>query len=151
MRRWWLRRADLNEEWTLVVPPSISKEQFQRLIILVVLTSLIYLPYSLYILIHLVTVVSFGEFSWDTVHRSDWGIIVRFAQPTAPATSWIGIILSATSVIQVAIYTRTKKRCTSCLDWIDNRLSFMSSKFNLHEKEHAAPDNEMYPALHTHI
>ena len=137
---------DLNEEWTLAVPPGISKEQFQRLIITVIFTSLVYLPYSFYILIHLVSVVTFGTFSWDTVHGPDWGIVVKISQPIAPATSWIGIILSASSILLLATTTRTKKRCTSCLEWIDNRLSsFGGSKPNLHDPEQTVTtDHKMY-------
>lgn len=116
------------------------------------LTILIYLPFSLYLLGHLVSVVSFEDFFWGKVHGDGWGIAVKFAQPTAPATSWIGIILSTISILLLATSTKTKKRCASCLDWLDTHLTSTGSQPDLHNPENPRPtDHKLYTSPFPYI
>jgi hypothetical protein len=103
LHRLSLRRGQLHENWGIDMPTGISKNGFYRLLITVLFTIAISLPYSLYNLIEfLVSRTNPPSYSWDRIHGS-WSIIVKISSPSAPWLSWIAIVLSGTAILFLAL------------------------------------------------
>jgi hypothetical protein len=121
------------------MPTGISKTGFYRLLITVLFTVAIYLPFSLYTLINFLLSRSDPQpFSWERIHGSEWGVIVKIPSPTAPWLSWIAIILAGTAILFVALYSSN----------IRKSIKIRSERRKAKQAGHTTSDGKMYTPSH---